>query len=475
MSRIFTTRSFFVKLLVTYLLIIFITLSVLGLLLGQLYQSYIYSEKEDALTTQGKEINNLVTSFLSGELSNLRFNDQLAAIDRISKDQIWIVDNQGMVYRVSTSSKDNVQGSKLDKNQYKKLLQGQIVINITEDKNHFDSKMMSVGVPLKFNGQVQGATLLHTSIVGIQQSLINVYWFIAKAALVSILLAFILIYFISKKISVPIHEMNKVSLAMVGGDFTKTVPVTSNDEVGQLATTFNYMVSELGKLEQMRKDFIANVSHELRSPLTSIRGFIQGVLDGTITPEEQNKYLNIAFEETNRLSRLVNDLLDLTRMEAGNFELDIQTFELNGFIKNAITKLEPQSTAKEINISDDIPANTKVMADKDKIEQVLINLLDNAIRFSYPQSAIKIAAHIEKNKVLISITDFGVGIPQDEITNIWDRFYKCDKARTRSKGGTGLGLAIIKQIIKAHNEEIQVASAIGQGTVFTFSLPVAKI
>lgn len=474
MHKIFTVKSFFSRMMITYLVIIFVTLSFLGLLLGQLYQNYYYNEREHNLVAQANEINNLFLSYLTQNLSLPRFQDQLNSIDRISGAQIWIVDKQGLVYQASSHGKDNVQGTHLDQEQYQQILQGKTVSSISKNDVYFNTKMMSVAVPLINNGQVLGATIMHIRLDDIQHNLMSVYWLIMIAAMFSILVAFVMIYFMSRRLAEPIKDMTNVSLAMAEGDFTERVDVTSNDEIGQLAATFNYMVSKLGNLEQMRRDFIANVSHELRSPLTSIRGFIQGVIDGTIDDKDKEKYLGIALEETNRLSRLVNDLLELARMESGGIKLDQQPFHLSRVAEKVAAQFERYAAEKDVIINTHVADDLMILADHDRVEEIMINLLDNAIRFSPPKGHIDIKAVKEKNKAMISVSDMGKGIPPEEIENIFDRFYKVDKARTRSKGGTGLGLAIIKQLIRAHGEEIQVQSEVGKGTTFTFTMPIVR-
>jgi len=217
------------------------------------------------------------------------------------------------------------------------------------------------------------------------------------------------------------------------------------------------------------------VSHELRTPMTSIRGFIEGILDGTIPEEKHRYYLNIVREETNRLNRLVNDLLDLAKMEAGEKKLNISTFDINELIRISIIKMERLITEKKIEVTANFEQeNMKVLADPDAIERVLINLIHNAIKFTPDEGMIVARTWSDKEKVYVSIEDSGIGIEKQEIDLIWERFHKSDRSRSQDKTGTGLGLAIIKNIINDHKEKIWVESEPGYGSKFIFTLEKVK-
>ena len=246
---------------------------------------------------------------------------------------------------------------------------------------------------------------------------------------------------------------------------------SSRDEIGQLAQSFDQMAVALQNIEEMRRDFIANVSHELRTPMTSIRGFIEGILDGTIPPERQSYYLTIVRDETDRLNRLVNNLLDLARMEAGELELRPRVVNINEIIRVCIIKLENLITSKQIQVEANFDdENVFVSADPDAIERVIYNLVHNAIKFTPEGGSIAIGTVRKKDTVEISVKDTGIGIDPNDMDMIWDRFYKADKSRSKDKVGTGLGLAIVKNIINEHNQQIWVESEPGKGTKFTFTL-----
>jgi len=241
-----------------------------------------------------------------------------------------------------------------------------------------------------------------------------------------------------------------------------------------LASALNNTAYEFENMEQMRKNFISNASHELRSPLTSIQGFLQAILDGTIPKEETDKYLNIVFAETKRLSLLINSMLDLTRLESGKDPLILSRFEINAVVNQVIERFEPNLIKKEIKLSVDFAREfSYVFADKEKIVQVLINLIDNAIKYSHDRSKILVTTHIHGKKIYVSVKDKGFGISKNDQLLIWDRFYMTDIAHTPTNTkGTGLGLSIAKQIIDDHKETIGVESAVGVGSSFIFTLPI---
>jgi signal transduction histidine kinase len=271
----------------------------------------------------------------------------------------------------------------------------------------------------------------------------------------------------------PMKEIIEVTNKVSKGEFgTRSKVQYADKNVSALAYNFNKMANEFENLEQMRKSFVANASHELKSPLTSIQGFIQGMLDGTIGDVERNKCLNIVFSETKRLSAMINNMLDLSRIESGRFPIVKARFEINELIRRVVIRFETHMLKKNITL--DICFENEfsyVYADKERIEQVLVNLIDNAIKYSGNNTKVQITTQIQATKIFISIKDEGVGLSKKDQLLIWDRFFTVDKARTPGKSkGTGLGLSIVKKIIDEHREVIFVESAIGQGTTFRFTL-----
>ena len=288
------------------------------------------------------------------------------------------------------------------------------------------------------------------------------------------LLSLIILIFFTELVYVPIRKITYATEQYASGNMHYQFQVESEDEIGYLAGCLNYMASQIAGAEDDQKKFVANISHDFRSPLTSIRGYLDAMIDGTIPPEMHEKYLNILLNETERLTKLTNSLLTLNNLNTKGMLLDRTDFELNGVIRGTAASFEgtcrQKAIAIELILTDD---EMYVNADMGKIQRVLYNLLDNAIKFSPHNSVIKVETSVKKNKLFTSVKDSGIGIPKEDLKLIWDRFYKSDISRGKDKKGTGLGLSIVKEIINSHEEHINVISTEGAGSEFIFSLPLS--
>ncbi len=282
--------------------------------------------------------------------------------------------------------------------------------------------------------------------------------------------ALIAVYFISERTVKPLKEMSKAAKSFAAGKFDVRVPVKGNDEVAELATAFNNMATSLENLEDMRRTFLANVSHDMRTPMTTIAGFIDGILDGAIPPEKQNYYLEVIRTEVLRLSRLVGDLLDITRIQAGERKFTKTAFDICEMARLILISFEKQLEEKQLDVEFETKEDKMlVYADHDAIYQILYNICDNAVKFSKDGGKYKISITDKDKKVYVSVFNEGVGIPSNELPFVFERFYKADKSRNGK--GTGLGLFIAKAIVDAHGEEIWVKSNYGENCEFVFTLP----
>ncbi len=282
-----------------------------------------------------------------------------------------------------------------------------------------------------------------------------------------------LCWYLARRITAPLREMDRAARQIAGGAFDRRVAIMTRDEVGDLGATFNAMAAELARRDDLRQTFVANVSHDLRSPLTAIRGFVSAFLDGTLPADRQRHALTVMADQTDRMIKLVNDLLDLARIDAGQFAMQPDRFNLSEMVRRVVARMEPEWDHWQITVEvvADAPHDIEVVADQDRIDQVLVNLVQNAIHWSPPGSIVEVRVH-QADQAVIAIQDAGPGIPPEEVDVIWDRFYKGEHARTK-QAGTGIGLSIVKHILDLHHSPITVQSDVGHGATFTFSLPLA--
>ncbi|MBQ7921682.1 MAG: HAMP domain-containing histidine kinase [Clostridia bacterium] len=286
------------------------------------------------------------------------------------------------------------------------------------------------------------------------------------------LAALIAVYLISEKLVSPLRAMSKAAKAFASGHFDVRVPVHGNDEVAELAEAFNNMAGSLEHSEEMRRLFLANVSHDLRTPMTTISGFIDGILDGAIPPEKHSYYLEVIAGEVRRLSRLVSSLLDITRIQAGERKFNMTAFDICEQAREIIIASEQRLEAKNLDVVFDADAdNMFVSADRDAIHQILYNICDNAIKFSREGGRYEIGIHEKAGKIIVSVYNDGDGIMSEDLPFVFDRFYKSDKSRGLDKTGVGLGLYIARTIIDAHQEKIWAESEYGKWCRFSFTLP----
>ncbi len=339
----------------------------------------------------------------------------------------------------------------------------------------FNEDVLSVYSPIISSFSIVGYVVINmpesTITNRVYQTFNTNYITLAIAMVLS--LSMLILYFVH--IHAPINELTKATIEYGKGNLAYRITPKHNDEIGRLAASLDYMAQELNEMDKFQQKFLSNISHDFRSPLTSIKGYLEAIEDGTIPPEMINKYINIVLFETDRLTKLTSNILTLNELDPKSVRLDISTFDINSIIKHTIETLEGTCKKKNIKFSLTFAGNTEyVRADKQKIQQVIYNLIDNAIKFSHDNSFIYVTIKEKGDKAQISIKDTGCGIAKEELDKVWDRFYKSDASRGRDKKGSGLGLSITKEIIQAHEEHIDVISTKDVGTEFIFTLPLDK-
>ena len=295
------------------------------------------------------------------------------------------------------------------------------------------------------------------------------------ACIFSILASCVIIYIITRILARPLKQMSRAAKSFGQGDFSVRVDYHSSDEIGELALSFNQMADSLSELEMARKSFIANVSHELKTPMTTIGGFIDGILDGTIPKEQEKQYLKLVSDEVKRLSRLVKAMLNVTKIEAGETKLNAEPIDMRDIIITTLFNFEKNIEDKNIEVKGLAEMEKNVaIGDKDLIHQVVYNLIDNAVKFCNESGYLEFSSTKDNELAFIHIKNSGSGISREEINHVFDRFYKTDKSRSLDKNGVGLGLNIVKSILDLHGGNITVGSVLGEYTEFIIGLPLYK-
>lgn len=401
------------------------------------------------------------SSGISEEKLLVELHDRIADVSQYTDKRIILVDanTQAIIMDSDTS---------LDETRYKHMYGFDVA-------SYTGYPVYSVSMPLEYSFRVLAYVTVSIDKSEIDKEVYRINRVNYLVYLCMFVLSFVLFIIYVFEVERPIRAILKVTKKYEDGSYDARIkPHDSEDDIGKLAMSLNYIATEFGEIEAYEKNFIANVSHDFRSPLTSIKGYLEAMLDGTIPPDMQEKYLNIVIAETERLNKLTSSILSLSDMDRKSISLDITTFSINQVIKQVIETFGGICRGKdiqfELEFSDE---DVKVKGDLEKIKQVMYNLVDNAIKFSPNNSSIRISVADRNGKVYISVKDHGIGIPKADIPKIWDRFYKTDISRGKDKKGSGLGLSIVKDIITAHKSNIDVTSTVSGGTEFTFFLPEA--
>ncbi|MBQ8080731.1 MAG: HAMP domain-containing protein [Clostridia bacterium] len=406
--------------------------------------------------------NSVTRKYIEWKAQNLynQFNAYCIVIDRWGKGLVYIdrslLNDEDIIATLNSTELVETMNA---------VLQGQEVELQTSTEN---GTMFTVAIPWMQSDRIQGAVVIQTASQTIRAAYTGMLIPLLAATVIAIIVAVLLIFLLTRQIVRPLTQMELSANAMAEGNFSIRAQELGSRETRSLARSFNGMAVQLEELETSRRDFVANVSHELRSPITSIQGYMQSMLDGTIRPEDQPRYMQVVLDETRRLSKLISSLLNLSRIEREDAVPAYTVFDINELTRRVLITKLTQIEEKEIEIIADFETDPCfVRADNDQITQVLVNLLDNAIKFSFERGKITVSSRVEKQTVFVRVADDGEGILPEDAAHIFDRFYTADKAHTGGKG-TGLGLAICKRILEKHGQKIYtVASPAGAAFEFT--------
>ena len=465
-------KTLYLKLCLAYLIFGIFGFIIIAVFTSNLTLEHLRREKADALYKEATLIANTYASDLYDNTISLdTVKKQLDALDSYLSARIWIMNPSGRMILDSSKPLD-IKNEIIVENFDPTITIGSYY-TVGDFFHCFEEDMLSVFAPITSSYEVKGYVVIHSSMQELITSKENLLKISYITFVVLFLLSLIILIFFTETIYIPLRKITTATEQYASGNMHYELQVESDDEMGYLASILSYMAGEIAQNEDNQKKLVANVSHDFRSPLTSMKGFLEAMQDGTIPQELYPKYIAIVLNETDRLIKLTNSLLTLNNLNTKGMILEKTNFDINQVIRNTVIAFEPACIVKkiavEIVLTDDIMI---VNADMGKIQQVLYNLLDNAIKFSPNNSIIKIETYERHHKIFISIKDHGIGIPKDSLKQIWSRFYKTDLSRGKDKKGTGLGLSIVKEIIQSHNENINVISTEGVGTEFVFSLPI---
>ena len=457
------------KLIITFSSITGGVLILVGLVLSVGFYRLSNDKLVDTLNKQLDVVSESVGSYLNYQDGTYDEVNRLLNIASLTNDMNGIiVDRLGYVYMVSSNEYSSLKYTNIDITNFNMRANENIVYKKISIKGDNDSRVGAFIKPIYSNKQLDGYIIMVDNEPVNEKHTILIIW-------ISIILAVIIAgaivkYFAQLLVVEPIEEINNAAKRLAKGDVQERVKVIGKNEIGELAESFNRMAQSIEQSDNIRKEFISNVSHELRSPITSIKGFIGGILDGVIPRDKENYYLKIVYDEIDRLARLVNDLLDISAMEAGKFNLNISEFDINQTISLCILNLESKIQAKGLKVKAIFhEERCFAIGDRDRILQVIINLLENAIKYSNDNGEIEVNISTKGEKIYVSIFNSGKPISESDINHIWDRFYKGDKSRT-NKVSTGLGLSIVRLILTQHNQDVWANNVDGKGIKFTFTL-----
>ena len=474
-------RTLFSRMLATYMGVTIGLLLLSGVISGALISGFVMRREKQNIANEISIVTDLyfnTKSSIVGENASIM---ELNTIARHYDGLIQIISVDGAMAQYASGSKwDEIMNARYSEEEISRMLNA--VSDLDANSVRFTQlqgsfQMLAGSKPVVTNGVATHVVRFYIDVTEARGAINMAYVEVMLVCLIAVLICVIVVYYTTNRLTKPFMEINETVQKYAKGDYNVRIPISSVEEATQLAVSFNNMADQLKDLEATRRSFVANVSHELRSPLTSMKGFLEAMQDGTIGPEEHEKYIGVVLSETRRMAGMVNDLLDLARIESGKTALKLEIFDINELIRRTLITFEARIYEHHMEVDVKFAQEQYyVEADSAQISQVLRNIIDNAIKYSPDDSKLRIATYAMRREIYVSIQDSGQGIPEEDIPHVFDRFYKVEKAHTPTKqSGTGLGLSIVKRIIDQHNQTITLKSAKGKGSTFTFTLKRAPV
>ena len=449
---------------------------VFGMAMLMIGRAFLVRERQANLLSTADEVKLLAEAVQQqGDLSSLELRMSLAVIAQCSREHILLCDGEGSVVTSSDTSRISPYvGLRLSDTVMREASEGTYkglgVLGGMYDEPHY-----IVAMPLGDTDWPDGYVVVTAEAGGFLSVWSGFVMTFVLSAFGILALAAVFQYFYSRRIARPLYEMAEAANRFAKGDYSARVSVYGDDdEIGTLTEAFNGMAESLELNETRRRDFVANVSHELRTPMTSISGFADGILDGTIPPEQERRYLEKISSETKRLSRIVRTMLDMSRLRDDDPSKRMTSFDLCEMVLQTALSFEERAEKKRLEVAFDMPEDgLSVRGDMDALTRVVYNLIDNAVKFAYEGTTLAISVWKENGRAYTCVRDRGETVPRSELPLIFDRFHKSDRSRSMDRDGVGLGLYMVKEIIAAHKQDIFVTSENGE-TAFTFTLELAE-
>lgn len=490
---------------------------IIGISIGLSYliTDYFFRAKEEELNGKGGQVAMMVRYFNALDMDKTILRQYLTSVDQLVGARIWLFNDKYELISASETyaegetepvhgSKERQKWEQERKEKWQKsvaaidqqLREGGplsdqvkgLITRVYEGERvnarlfhpYYKEQVLMVGLPLLDHHGIQtGAILLASPIGGLNKVLKDIYLYTLMVGIVALLISMVIVSGLTKRMVKPLVSMKNSAKAIASGDYSLKVPIDGDDEISDLGRSLNSLGRDLeqfvrksNKMEKMRRDFVANVSHELRTPITIIQGYNEALSDGTITdPEDAKKYRKLINDETLRLQRLINELLDISRLQRGEGE-EMEPIPLGKIVENVVSMLQVRAQKRDIRLEQYVDDSLMVYGNGDRLFQLVMILGDNAMKYSPDSSVIAFEVMPNKDKgTLLTVSDQGYGIPEEDLPYIWERFYKADKSHSRHIAGTGLGLAIGKEIIRMHKAKAQVFSKLGKGTTFAITFP----
>lgn len=453
-------------------LVIIVSYALIMIGVNTALNSMFLSQREEVLLGKSKIFQNIFNEAQTlGVLNMDKIKTEIAYLESNLDTKVILSDSEGRGIESDAQAGRIIDESNLTAEDVASIFQGKTVKIRGYIKSVSKDKIIIIGTPIYIDNKPAYALFLTSSIPEIRAANKSISSIVLISLMVSAIIASIMLLQFTNRMNRQIKDMNQAAKYLAKGNFDKSIRVDRNDELGELMESFNHMAHELKQAEGMKRNFISNLSHDLRSPLQSITGYTRAILDGTIDETRQERYLKIVLDESERLTKLVNDILDLSKMESGHINIMKSDFNINQLLVHELDKFESRIIEKNVRLEIKLE-ESKILAhgDEEATRRIVHNLLDNAIKFVDRDGTVDIRSELSHDKFLIGIRNSSPYIEENDLARIWNRFMKLDESRGEVKSSSGLGLAIVRELVRAQDEKIEVYSSPEIGVQFVFSI-----